>query len=482
VRIDQNYETLPGSGCAESWEVAEDGLTWTFHIYPGLEWSDGTPFTAHDIEWSCKRQADPETGYESPFNFYQIKNFEESILGEVSPDEVGCEAIDDTTFQVVTEKPLPFLPLMLGEMWFAPRHVVEEVGETWSLSPETFVGNGPYTLEEWDRGNRLVFKRNTNYKGPMKPYLEKIIFKIAEPEAMFPAYLAGDNEAIVREYKTYLSPADKKRMETDPELSKELHQFNRMQTYWIAFGEKDCVFKDPKVRQAFMHGVTDREGIIASALGGMGTPGYGMLPSGFHCADQERLKDIQAYDPELAKELLAEAGYPNGEGFPELDLYLRDEPPTTVAAAEAIAALAKANLGVTLSVSNLEKKTYIDKMFADEMCIYLIPWGMDYYDAFNFIQIYSTGFRHPWSNEEYDNLFNAANTEFDPEKRCELYQEAEEILVSEPGAIFMWYPVVRQTWKTYIKGPGVEPNKYGDRLWQDPKHGQTYFQVYIAEH
>jgi ABC-type transport system substrate-binding protein len=108
---------------------------------------------------------------------------------------------------------------------------------------------------------------------------------------------------------------------------------------------------------------------------------------------------------------------------------------------------------------------------------------MDYYDAFNFMQIYSTGFRHPWSNAEYDRLFKEANSEMsDPEKRCELYRQAEDILVSEPGAIFLWQPVVNQAWKTYIKGPAVEPNKYGDQIWQEDKHGQTFFGIYKTPH
>ncbi|MBM3149382.1 MAG: peptide ABC transporter substrate-binding protein, partial [Chloroflexi bacterium] len=424
VRVNNDYEILPNSGAAESWEAAADGLTWVFRIRKGMQWSDGAPFTARDFEFSFKRMADPATGYDVAFNLYAVKNFEAANKGKVPVDQIGAKALDDYTFQVITENPTPFLPMLMNESWVAPKHIVEKYGDTWSLDPKTAVSGGPYKLEKWEKGKEVVFVANPMYRGPWKPYLEKIVYKIGGPEALLSAYLAGENDAIYEDYEGTLSPADQKKIDSDPVLKQQLHRYLKMQSWYITFGGGKYAFKDPKVRQAFAHAI-DRDALIKSALGGQAVPLYGMLPVGFHCSNTERLKGYQNYDVAAAKKLLADAGFPNGQGFPKYTLSLRAAPPNIVSVAEGIQAMLKQNLGVEITVENLERKTFTDRMAADDLPLYLIPWGMDYYDAYNFLGVFYTGFRHPWSNSQYDSLMKQANSLVgDPKKRCDLYQQA----------------------------------------------------------
>ena len=182
TRRNQDYEVEPAA--AERWDVSKDGLTWTFHLRKGMLWSDGKPFTAHDFEFSFKRVADPKTGHDISWYWAAIKNFMAAWKGEVPLDSIGVRAVDDVTLQVITEKPTPYLPMQIADLRPAPKHVVEKLGDTWSVNESTFVSSGPFMLEKWERGKMLVFAANPKYTGPWKPYLEKIIYLIGRDEVL----------------------------------------------------------------------------------------------------------------------------------------------------------------------------------------------------------------------------------------------------------------------------------------------------------
>ncbi|MFN8593615.1 MAG: peptide ABC transporter substrate-binding protein [Thermomicrobiales bacterium] len=481
VRRNENYELAPAG--AESWETSEDGLTWTFHLRPGMTWSDDTPVTAEDYAYTVRRMADPATAFDVTFYYGSIKNFTAATEGKVPVDEVGVKVIDDMTLAITTEQPTPFLGLIAADIYVVPKHIVEVEGDNWSLDPSTALSCGPFKLEKWDKGREVVFSANPSYNGPWAAYWQQIVYLIGADEAVFPAYENGEIDLIERGYEQVISPADQARIESDPELSKQLHTFPQFQTWWLAFGNEGTAFSDLKVRQAFAQAV-DRDAIINSVLRGQAVAAYGLLAPGFHSSNTEKQKAAAyPYDPEKARALLAEAGYgEGGQPFPSYDLTLRDPSPTVQTVAQAIQAMLKENLGIEVGIQSLERKTFTEKLNAYELPFVLIPWDMDYYDASNFMDVFVTGGRHAWSNPDYDKLVKEADGIVgDEAKRAELYQQAEEILIKDVGGVFLWHPVFTQLWKPYIEGPCLHENSYGILSWQAPEKGPQYYCTYFTQ-
>lgn len=479
VRRNENYELTPAG--AESWDVSDDNLTWTFHLRPGMTWSDGTPVTAEDYAYTVRRMADPETAFDVTFYYGSIKNFTAATEGKVPVEEVGVEAIDDVTLAITTEQPTPFLGLIAADIYVVPPHIVEEHGDNWSLEPATALSCGPFVLEKWDKGREVVFTNNAKYDGPSAAFWQQIVYLIGADEAVFPAYENGEIDLIERGYEQVISPADQARIESDPTLSAQLHKFPQFQTWWLAFGGEDTAFADLKVRQAFAQAV-DRDAIVASALRGQAVPALGLLPPGFHSSNAERQKAAAyPYDPAAAKALLAEAGYgEGGQPFPTYDLTLRDPSPTVQTVAQAIQAMLKENLGIEVGIQSLERKTFTEQLNAHTLPFVLIPWDMDYYDASNFMDVFVTGGRHAWSNADFDALVKEADGLVgDEAKRADLYQQAEEILIKDVGGVFLWHPIFTQLWKPYIEGPCLHENSFGILSWQAPEKGPQYYCTYF---
>jgi len=480
TRRNDQYEVEPAG--AERWEISNDGLTWTFHLRKGMLWSDGKPVTANDYAFAVRRVADPKTGFDVGWYWGAIKNFMAAWKGEAPVESVGVKAVDDLTLQITTEKPTPYLAMQIADLHVIPKHVVEKLGDAWATSDTTYVSSGPFVLEKWDKGKMVVYTANPRYNGPWKPYLEKIIHLVGRDEAVFPAYLAGEIDAMEQVYEGALSPGDTAMLQSDSKLKPQLHSYPNFMTWWIAFGGNDTAFKDPRVRKAFAHAI-DREAIINSALRGQAVPAYGLLPPGFHCANPQCLKDVQKYDVAQARKLLADAGFPDGKGFPNYTLYLREVSATIKTAAEGIQAMIKQNLGIQLEIQNLERKTFMDRLNKYELPIVVIPWDMDYYDASNFMDVYRAGGRHPWGNAEYDSLIRDANGLMgDEKKRCAIYQKAEDLLVGDPGAVFLWHPTALQIWDdNRIGGKVLQPNKFGLTTWFKPEKGSTIYRIYMKK-
>jgi ABC-type transport system substrate-binding protein len=480
VRRDENYALQPAG--AESWETSKDGLTWTFHLRSGMTWSDGTPVTAEDYVYTVQRMADPATGFDVTFYYGPIKNYTEATQGTVPVDQVGIAAPDDRTVVITTTQPTPFLGLIAADIYVVPKHIVEQHGDTWSLDPSTAISCGPFTLQQWDKGRQVVFANNPNYHGPWAANWQQIVYLIGAYEAIFPAYENGEIDLIERGYEQIISPADQARIESDPELSKQLHKFPQFQSWWLAFGGDDTAFADLKVRQAFAQAV-DRDAILNSALRGQAVAAYGLLPPGFHSSNTEKQQAAAyPYDPAKARALLAEAGYgQGGKPFPHYDLTLRDPSPTVQTVAQAIQAMLKENLGIDVGIQSLERKTFTDRLNAHQLPFVLIPWDMDYYDASNFMDVFVTGGRHAWSNPDYDKLVKEADGIIgDEARRADLYQQAEEILIKGVGGVFLWHPVFTQLWKPYIEGPCLHENSYGILSWQAPEKGPQYYCTYFT--
>jgi ABC-type transport system substrate-binding protein len=482
IQLNKNFELVPGA--ADSWEISDDGLTWTFHLDPNLTWSDGVPVTAYDYEWSFQYMADPEHGYD--FAWYwgfscNPKNWDKIVSGELPPTELGVKAIDDLTLEVTTELPAPYTPATMIFSRPMAKHRVEEYGVYYNNDPETSVSSEPWILEEWTKGKQIVLGPNLNYTGKQKPFLERIIFIIGEPDRQFDTYLADEIDWV----QTF-SPGDLDYIAADPELNAQYYPgFGDFRTHYLFFDTYNPPFDDLKVRQAFAHAI-DRQALVDNIIRVLGRKAYGMLMPGYPDAlTPEELEPYQNFDPDMARDLLAEAGYPDGEGFPALTLWLRDEAELGQAIGNAIASMIKENLGIEVEVSNTEGKIFMENMNSYQITFGMVSYGMDYFDASNLLGIWKSGGRHAWTNEEFDQLVtDAAALMGDPEGRHEMFAEAQRILSGDVGGVFLWHATPADMWKPYIKGEQLEPDNFGVQACHWPcfeSIGVTSYSVYVSE-
>ena len=461
VRLDKNFKVNPGA--ATEWSVDASGLVWTFKLDPNLIWSDDTPVTADDYVATFRYAADPKHAWDFTW-FFQgvIKNWTEVVEGKVPVEQLGVAAADANTFTVTTVSPAPYLPAMMLYSNAMQKKALDAHGGLYNSDPATSVSSGPFVLKEWRKGDRLVYEANPKYKGTNKPFIQKIINIGANVSNDFTSYQAGEIDFVAG---PNLSPADNEIIAADPDLTSQTHShYGDFRTDYLFFDTKNPPFDNLKVRQAFSH-IIDRDTIIQSIIKPtQGIPAYSFLMPGFPDANSQGLKDIQNYDPAAAKALLAEAGYPDGKDFPKLTLWLRNEAPVRQAMAQAIAASIKQNLNIDVEVSNKENKTFTDAMNAKPTQIQfgMVSYGFDYLDASNMLSVWLSGGRHNWNNTQFDDLVKkAAAFTGDAAERTKMFQDAEKLLVSDVGGVFIYHRTVSDIYKPYLKGTELEADANG---------------------
>ena len=462
MRVDKNFHLLPAA--AERWEPSEDGLTWFFYLRKGLVFSDGKPLNAHDYVYTFRRGADPDNAYDFEWYYRPIKNWAAVVRRDVPLDSLGVHAIDDYTLAVETEDVCTYLPHLLIYSWVSPRQAVEKYGDVWSTKPETSISSGPFYLDEWSKADRMVLKANPAYYGPAKPYLEMFIGYLHNQATQPPKLPAYEADEI--DFTLITSQAELSRIKTDSRMKDELNSFTQFGTFYLTMNTYSGLFSDLRVRQAFSHAI-DRKAIMKSALQGLAIPAYAMLPPGFPAASSD-LSHIQRYDPELARQWLAEAGFPDGKGFPRTEMWLRGgESGPTKDAMEGIQAMLRQNLNINIDVRNIERKIFMDALNNHTLELGLVPYGYDYVDPSNLLSLWMSNGRHAWRSALFDRMIVEAGTIVGvPDRRRQLYQDAERILVEDVGAVFLWHNQVNQIWKSNIKGDALEPNKDGYRAWR----------------
>ncbi|MDQ3810314.1 MAG: peptide ABC transporter substrate-binding protein [Chloroflexota bacterium] len=471
VRLDKNFDIRPGA--ATEWSVDSSGKVWTFKLDPNLMWSDDTPVTADDYVATFRYGADPKHAWDFTWFFNGvIKNWDDAVAGKVPLDQIGVAAIDKNTLQIETKDPAPYLPAMMLYSQGLQKKALEAHGGLYNSDPATSVSDGPFVLKEWRKGDRIIMEANPKYRGNNKPFIQRIINIGAAPATNFAAYQAGELDYVPG---ANLTPADNDIIAADPTLSKQVHpHYGDFRTDYLFFDSQNPPFNNLKVRQAFSH-IIPRDDLIKQIIKpSQGIPAYSFLMPGFPGANSEGLKAIQSYDPDKARALLAEAGYPNGQGFPKLTLWLRNEPPVRQAVAQAIAASIKQNLGIDVDVSNKETKTFTEAMNAKPTQIQfgMVSYGFDFLDPYNMLSVWLGDGRHNWKNAQFDDMVKkAASFTGDPAQRIKMFQDAERLLVSDVGGVFIYHRTVSDLYKPYLKGSELEPDKNGFAAMHWPGYG-----------
>jgi oligopeptide transport system substrate-binding protein len=446
----------PVPGVAKSWDISEDGTVYTFYLRDA-KWSNSEPITAEDFVLSYKRALAPRLANEYASMLFHAVNAREYYNGEITDfDQVGFKALDDKTLEIRLNYSTPFFLSLLNHHSWYPVHVptilkygaMDDRRNTWSR-PGNFVGNGPFVLDEWKINNVLTVRKNTNYWDVDNVRLEQIYFyPIESLDTEERAFRAGQI------HKTNKLPLSKipKYVEEDakrPPGEKLLLNTPYLGTYHYMFNTSLPGLKDPRVRKALNLAI-DRESIVKNVTKGGEAPAFSFVPP--NCAGYNSIHRLD-YNIAEAKRLLAEAGYPNGEGFPEYSiLYNTLESHKTIA--EAVQDMWKKNLGINCKLENQEWKVYLNSKTEGDFEMVRFGWIGDYVDPNTFLELYtkeSGNNNSNWSSDEYDRLLIKAGKENDQTKRYEIMQQAEKILLEELPIMPIYYYM-----STYLVDPRVK--------------------------
>ena len=479
--IDQDNKVQPGQ--AEKYEVSPDGLTWTFTMRDGLKWSDGTDLNAKDFEYTFKRIAD--TNVAAPYAetvIGMIEGYKDAIDSK-NPEKLNVKASDDgKTLTIKLAYPCSYFDKIVafGTMSPVQKATVEKNGDSWATKPETYVCNGPYTITEWTPSEKIVCKKNENYKGgwdSSKIVNDKLTFLLLEDSsASYTAYTGGTAQ-LIKDVPTEEIPTLKKdkkdEFNVDPILG----------TYYLSMNLNKAPFNNKNVRKALSLAI-DREYVANTVMQGTYTPAYNYVGTGVDDVDPGKFlenskaanggktyisEDYKA-NLEEAKKALAEAGYPEGKGFPTIT-YSTNDAGYHKALAEYLQQVYK-DLGITMNIDIVDWSSFTPKRRAGEYEMARNGWVMDYNDASNMIELfYSSNGNNDgkYNNPAFDKAMNDSKVA-DKTAHFAALHEAEKIVSEDYGFIPVAYYNDFWLQSTSLKG-----------TWHSP-YGYWYLQyAYIAD-
>ena len=434
VENSEEGEVIPDA--AQRWEISEDGTKYIFHLRDDVYWSDGIQVTAADFSYSIIRRLNLaiEAGEYIASLLYDIMGARAYQKGETTnPDHVGVRAIDELTLAVTLENPASYFLHMLVNLFPVPEHAVEAFGDAWT-EPEHIVSNGPFRLESYEPGESMRFVRNPTYHGRFSGNLEKVEVTIFEEDDSLEAvelYKRDRVDAIELGFMNYHTRhlfAEEYVLDSQPGLS------------YMSLNNNLPPFDDLNVRRAFVMAL-DRERLANEVLEGFPYPATGgFVPP----AIPGHSPGIGLpYDPAQARQLLAQAGYPDGRDFPSITLVC----PRTGKDVEYFRSQWLDNLNVDISIQLIRLPAFINERHSAHLAI--IGWSPDYPDPDNFLKVAVRGALPHWRDDSYDRLLEDAQNTLLQTERIRLYQQADEILIRD--AIFMpifyySYHLLRKPW------------------------------------
>ncbi|MCF6688303.1 ABC transporter substrate-binding protein [Raoultella terrigena] len=455
---------------AAKWEN-KDNTVWTFHLRPGVTWSDGTAITAQDIVWSWQRLVSPATA--SPYASYpgnmHIVNAQDIAQGKKTPDTLGVKALDDATLEVTLSQPnAAFLP-MLAHPSLVPvdKVLVNRFGEKWT-KPEHMVTSGAYKLSQWVVNERIVAERNPRYWDNADTVINKVTYlPISSEAADVNRYKAGEIDIVytvpINQF-TQLKKTMGDQLDVSPQLA----------TYYYEFNTTKPPFNDPRVRLA-LNMALDKDIIAEKVLG------QGQRPAWL--ISQPDIGGVKLHNPDYAswprdkriaeaKKLLSEAGYNDSHPLVFNLLYNTSESHQRVAIAAS--SMWKKNLGVEAKLQNQEWKTMLDTMHTHNFDAVRYAWIADYDDAATFLNNFRTGDSEntsQYSNPAYDEALRNAAKAPDVASRGKFYQQAEDLLGKDVPAVPVYHYVRTHLVKPWVGG--FTPDKLGYYFTRD---------MYIKKH
>ena len=466
LAVDKDGKLIPGQ--AESWETSEDGLTWTFHLRAGLKWSDGSDLTANDFVYSWKRVCDPNVA--APYAetvLGMVAGYEDAIAGDL--DALQVVAQDDSTLVVTLNAPCSFFGSLAAFATLSPvqQATVETNGDAWATAAETYVSNGPFYVSEWVPSSYIMMTKNPNYWNADAIKLDGIKWNLIEDaNASYSAYQTGE-VLFIKDVPTEEIPSlsDNPEFHVDPIIG----------TYYLSVNTQREPFTDANVRKALSLAI-DREYVAGTLMQGTYSAASNFMGPGWIDTDGSQFIDKanggQPYidtanheaNVETAKQLLADAGYPDGEGLPSITYSTNDAGYHKVVAEYLQQAWAE--LGVELNVEIVEWASFTPMRRNGDYDASRNGWVGDYSDPSNMLDLlYSTNGNNDgkFNNAEYDAAMELSRTTLDVAERSEALHTAEDILMEEAGCI----PVA------YYNDFWLQSEKITDS-WHSP-YGYWYF-------
>jgi oligopeptide transport system substrate-binding protein len=452
---------------AESYTISDDGLVWTFKLRDS-KWSDGQPVTANDFVYSWRRLVDPDTA--APYSLDMggfIKNGEAITEGTVPVDQLGVKALDDKTLEVTLENPCPYFEQISAFATFSPirQDIVEKYGsDNWTKTAESYVSNGPFKCLEYVPDGQLAIVPNPGYWDAASVVPKQINFKfLADDKAAYAAFRAGELD--------YLDVPPQE--EVDSLKADGFYgDTAELGTYYISYNTQKAPLDNVNVRKALTLAV-DTDFIANTLRQGAVKPAEAFVGDGFTTSGYDKAfrdgwqtyvspKDYEA-NKAAAKQALADAGYPDGAGFPKLE-YLYNDNSTHAAIGEALQNMWKEVLGIDVELKVADWNTVLQDRRNGNFDIARNGWIADYNDPATMLNLFMSNSGNndgKYTSPDYDAKLNAANAEQDPAKRNQLLHEAEDILLGQDWALApIYYYTITWAVNPNLKDWGVTPLGY----------------------
>lgn len=444
--------TVLEPGIAESWDVSEDGLVYTFHIRENARWNDGVPCTAHDFEYTYKKMADPQTASTNAYLLSGIvKNFEQSLYnnGEneennMSPDDIGVKALDDHTLEIELVKPYSYFTELLCGIKPVREDMYEQYGQEYGSAIDKVVYNGPFIVESWEQNTMMVFAKNENYWNADNVALQRVERRIiGETQTAVQALLGNEIDVA------YTNEPNWQAMIEDDGRFQQINVIENNPEFY-SFNASNKYFKNPKIRLAFMLGY-DRESLVNEVLDGIGEPLYTMIPDIMNVGETPYhelvnnenyfVKKLQKQYPDpqaLLIEGLEEEGLDPDPTKVDVILSSRGTSEFSKLLAEWMVQQWQKNLGVTVKIDMLEWNIMWDRVDQLDYDIVTSGWGPYYNDPNGLLSIfhptdgYFNSSKSGWVDDtakEFGELLDKAEDVVDPKEKAQLYLQAEELLV-----------------------------------------------------
>ena len=470
--IDENNEVIPGQ--AESYTVSDDGLVWTFTMRDGLKWSDGSDLTAKDFEYSFKRLAAPDTA--APYAETVVGMIDGYADATGNPDADGnmttepdfdalnvVASEDGKTLTVTLSYPCAYFDKLAAFAAMSPvqQATVEANGDAWCTEPDTYICNGPYYISDWVPSERIVLTKNPNYVGgwdSSKIVSDTITLLLLEDSsASYAAYNSGEAQLIKD------VPTDEIPSLTKAEDGGDFYVDTILGTYYVSLNDAREPFNDVNVRKALSLAI-DRDYVANTIMQGTYTPAYNLVGPGIvdetgmfydnANGGKTYISDDYEANLEAAKQALADAGYPNGEGFPTIEYSTNDAGYHTPVAEYLQQAWGE--LGITVNINKVEWSSFTPMRRAGDYDAARNGWVMDYNDPSNMIELFTTTNGNndgKYSNPEFDAAIEASKVA-DKSVHFQKLHEAEDILMNDYGCIPLAYyndfwlqsPSLKGTW------------------------------------